>query len=62
MDNLTAYDTFNEDTFEGPTNVEVDRTFFDTFEEAEEYYLRMKASYRWSGSRGMYVSFPQEVV
>lgn len=57
MDNLTGYATFNEDTFEGPTNVEIDREYFNSFEEAESYYMSQKAMYRGSNR---YVTFPNE--
>ncbi len=58
--NLTAYDTFDEETFEGPTNIEDDREWFDTEEEALEYYRKQKAMLRFAGGPGMYYTYPRE--
>lgn len=61
MDNRTAYDDFNEDTFEGPTNVELFRELFDNFDDALEYYQSQKTMYKFAGSKGRYVAYPTEV-
>lgn len=61
MDNLTAYDNFNEDTFEGQTNVENDSYEFDTEEEALDFYRRQKAMLKFAGGPGMYYTYPVQV-
>lgn len=57
MDNLTAYDTWNED-HPGPTTEEVSTHVFDTFEEALHYYNQRKLMLKFAGTAGMYVTYP----
>lgn len=59
--NLTAYDDFNEDTFQGPTNV-TDATYgFLTEDEAMAFYKRQKAMLKFAGGPGMYYTYPVEL-
>ncbi len=58
-ENRTAYDTFNEDTFEGPTNVPRDLEEFDTEEAAEKFYESNRPS-KFFGSPAMYWGHPRE--
>lgn len=60
-DNLTAYADFNEDTFEGPTSVTNDSYYFNTFEEAYEFYKNRKNMLRVAGTAGMYYTYPVKV-
>jgi len=60
MNNLTAYDTFNEDTFEGETCIEEEVFEFNTEAEALEFFESRKASLRFAGSRGMYYTYPTQ--
>ena len=58
--NVTAYDTFNEETHQGPTCV-TDQTFeFDTEQEALEFYTGKKLSLKWLGAPGMYYTYPRK--
>jgi hypothetical protein len=57
-DNLTAYDNFNEDTFQGPTNVTVETWGFLTEHEAMAFYAKGKAMLKFAGGPGLYYSYP----
>jgi len=57
-DNLTAYDNFNEDTFQGPTNVTNVTYGFLTEDEAMAFYKRQKAMLKFAGGPGMYYTYP----
>lgn len=60
MNNLTAYDTFNEDTFSGPTNVVEEVFRFKTEPEAIKFCEDSKSMLRFAGTRGMYYTCPQK--
>lgn len=56
--NLTAYDTFNEDTFEGPTQ-ETQATYsFFTEADALKFYEGRKAMLKFAGGPGDYYTYP----
>lgn len=57
-DNLTAYDTFQESSHEGPLNAHVSTYGFLTPEEAMKCYRDGKAMMRFAGSVGMYWTYP----
>lgn len=59
-ENRTDNDTFNEETFEGPTTVPRGFEKFESFERAESYYKNAKAAQMWVGRR-YYWSFPCDV-
>jgi len=61
MNNLTAYDNFNEDTFQGETCVTEEVFEFKTFDEAEEFHRQKKAMLRFAGGPGMFYSYPSEL-
>lgn len=62
-DNLTAYEnTFNEDTFEGPTNVTTATYGFLTEDEAMKFYERRKAMLKVAGTAGMYYTYPTKLL
>ena len=58
MNNLTAYDTFNEETFTGPTQETNYAWGFTTEHEAMAFYAKGKASLKFAGSPGMYYTHP----
>lgn len=58
MENLTAYDTFNEENHFGPTNTVQEEFGFLTEGEAMSFYIKAKNSLRFAGTAGMYYSYP----
>ncbi len=58
-ENRTAYDTFNEETFEGPTNVERDIRVFGSEESAIDFYTREKVIVKFCHP-AIYWSYPRE--
>lgn len=60
-DNVTAYDNFNEDTHEGPTNVTNATYGFLTEDEAMAFYKRQKAMLKFAGGPGLYYTYPVEM-
>ncbi len=59
-ENRTASDTFQEESFSGPTNVERDIKFFQTQTEAMDFYNREKSNRRLLGPTNLYWAYPQE--
>ncbi len=57
FENRTAYDMFNEDTFQDPTNVPRDVETFHNEELALEFYNNNRP-YKFFGSAGMYWAYP----
>lgn len=60
-DNVTAYDNFNEETHEGPTNVTNETYGFLTEDEAMAFYKRQKAMLKFAGGPGLYYTYPTEL-
>lgn len=59
--NLTAYDTFNEDTFEGPTNVTESTFLFASEDAALAFYQKGRASQKWLLGPALYYTYPREI-
>lgn len=55
---LTACDTFNEDTFEGSTNVTHQEYGFINEEDALKFYKGRKAMLKFAGCAGDYYTYP----
>ena len=60
MQNLTACDTFNEDTHQGSTQRELWREVFYCYDHAISCYERQKAALHFASVGGEYVTFPVE--
>ena len=58
--NVTAFDTFNEETHQGPTCVTENVSVFGTEEEALKFFYEKKAMLKWFGSPGMYYTYPRQ--
>lgn len=59
--NLTACDTFNEETFQGSTQRTISEHVFVDLVEATEFFNEKKTMTRFAGLAGQYVTHPVEI-